>query len=102
MLRIRRDDTVMVMVGKDKGKTGKVIEVNRKANKVTVEAINIHHRFEKKRSGTAGQKITFPAGMPAGKVMLVCPSCGKQTRIGHKFLENGTKQRVCKKCEKAI
>lgn len=99
---LKKGDTVSVLVGKDQGKTGKIIEVKRSTNKVVVEAINIHHKFQKPRGNQPGTKISFPSAMPAGKVILICPNCGKPTRIGHKFLENGTKQRVCKKCQKAI
>jgi len=64
--------------------------------------VNIHHRFQKKQGTNAGSKVAFPASMPAGKVILICPHCGKPTRIGHHFLENGSKQRICKKCQKAL
>lgn len=100
--RLKKGDTVAVLTGKDKGKTGKIIEVDRHANKVTVEAVNTHTRFQKKQGTNAGTKVTFSAPMPAAKVILICPHCGKATRIGHHFLENGSKQRICSKCKKAI
>lgn len=100
--KLKKGDNVKVLSGKDKGRTGKILEVDRKNNKIVVEGINIHHRFEKSAPNKAGQKLSFPAGMLSGKVMLVCASCGKPTRIGNKFLENGNKQRVCKQCQKAI
>ncbi len=99
---LRKGDTVAILQGKDKGKTGKIIEVDRKTGKVVVEGVNIHHRFEKRRGNAAGQKVSFPSQMLAGKVILICPNCGKATRISHKFLDNSAKQRVCKKCGKAI
>ncbi len=99
---LKKGDNVAVLAGKDKGKTGKVISVDRKSMRVTVEAINMHTRFEKKHTGKPGQKISFPAPMSASKLILVCPNCGKGTRIGHQILENGKKQRICKKCKKAI
>ena len=101
-IKLKKGDTVQILSGKDKGKSGKIIEVMRIANKVVVEGVNIHHRFERKQGNKAGQKVSFPGSLPAGKVMLICPSCGKPTRIGSKFLENGTKQRVCKNCGKAV
>ncbi len=98
-----KGDTVAVLAGKDKGKKGKIIAVDRKRGRITVEAINIHHRFEKaKQAGKAGQKLSFPAPMTAAKVILICPHCGKGTRIGHQLLESGKKQRICKKCQKAL
>jgi large subunit ribosomal protein L24 len=99
---LKKGDNVAVLTGKDAGKTGKVISVDRKTGKITVEGVNVRHRFEKPKGNKAGQKVSFPAQMHAGKVMLVCPECGKQTRIGYKILENGNKQRVCKKCQKSI
>jgi large subunit ribosomal protein L24 len=99
---LKKGDNVSVRAGKDKGKTGKIISVNRISGRIIVEGINILHKFSKKKGTTAGQKISFPGAMTASKVIMVCPACGKATRIGHKFLENGKKQRVCKKCAKAI
>lgn len=103
-LDLKKGDTVGVLSGKDKGKTGKIIEVNPKAGRVVVEGLNIHYRFEKKgrANKTGGQRLAFPAQMDVSKVILICPNCGKATRVGHTFLENGTKQRICKKCKKAI
>lgn len=101
-VKFKKGDNVAVLVGKDKGKTGKVISVNRKDGKVVVEGLNVRTRFEKKRGNKGGQKISFPAPMNASKIILVCPNCSKGTRIGYKLMEDGSKQRVCKKCEKAI
>lgn len=105
-LNFKKGDTVSVLQGKDKGKTGKIIEVDRKNRKVVVEGLNIHHKFKKATIGTtgtqAGQKISFPAPMLCSKLILLCPSCNKPTRVAHNFLENGAKQRICKKCGKAI
>lgn len=102
-IKFKKGDTVSVLQGKDKGKSGKIIEVDRKTGKIVVEGLNIHHRFKKAQgSGQAGQKISFSAAMPASKVILICPNCNKATRISHNFLDNGAKQRICKKCGKAI
>ena len=102
-MNLKKGDNVAVLSGKDKGKTGKIIEADPKNGKVTVEGLNIHYRFEKKgRSSKTGQKVAFPARMDVSKVQLVCPNCNKQTRVGHKFLENGDKQRVCKNCQKVL
>ena len=99
---LKKGDSVAILRGKDKGKKGKILSVDRKTGKLTVEGVNILHKFEKKNGTKGGQKVSFPGYMNASKVILICPSCGKATRIGHKTLENGKKQRVCKKCEKAI
>ncbi len=100
---LKKGDKIGMLRGKDKGKTGQIVSVNRKAGKIVVEGINILHKFEKKSATkNSGQKISFPAAFQASKAILICPSCGKGTRIGYKTLENGKKQRVCKKCQKAI
>ncbi|GAC1412182.1 MAG: 50S ribosomal protein L24 [Candidatus Doudnabacteria bacterium] len=99
---LKKGDNVAVRAGKDKGKSGKIITINRTTGRIVVEGINILHKFEKRKGTTAGQKISFPGAMTASKVILVCPSCGKASRIAHKVLENGKKQRICKKCGKAI
>ncbi len=100
---LKKGDNVGILRGKDKGKTGKIVSVNRKSGKVVVEGINILHKFEKKSATTkTGQKISFAAPILASKAILICPDCGKGTRIGYKTLEDGKKQRVCKKCQKAI
>jgi large subunit ribosomal protein L24 len=88
-LHIRRDDTVVVLSGKDKGKKGKVLEASPKEQKVIVEGINMVTKHVKPRR---------QGEMYASKVMVVCPSCGKPTRVAHKVLEDGTKMRACKKC----
>jgi large subunit ribosomal protein L24 len=99
---LKKGDNVSVLIGKDKGKNGKIISVDRKSGRITVEGINVLHKFEKRKGQTAGQKVSFPGPMLASKVILVCPNCSKATRIGYQILENGKKQRVCKKCSKAI
>lgn len=102
-LRIKKGDTVKVLSGKDKGKTGKVILVHPKDGKVTVENANMRTRFERsKKAGEPGKKITFAAPMHAGKVMLIDPNSGNSTRINYKFLDNGNKQRIAKASGKAV
>lgn len=102
-LKIKKGDTVKVLSGKDKGKTGKVIQVLPKNGKIVVENVNSHTKFERSRkAGTPGKKITFFAPLPAGKVMLVDGSSGQPTRVGFKFLENGNKQRFAKVSGKAV
>jgi large subunit ribosomal protein L24 len=102
-LRIKKGDTVKVLSGKDKGKTGKILQVLPKAAKVVVENVNMHTRFERsKKAGEKGKKVTFASPMPAGKVMLVDPNSGSTTRVSYKFLENGSKQRIAKASQKAV
>lgn len=101
-MSIKKNDTVKVLAGKDRGKTGKVLEVSPKTGKIVVEGINIAVRFSRpKRQGEKGQRMELPAAMLAGKVMLVCPHCGKTTRVGHELNDNGN-FRKCKKCGQLI
>ncbi len=102
-LRIKTGDTVKVLSGKDKGKTGKVIKVLPKLGKVVVENVNLRTRFERsKTAGEKGKKITFAATMAISKVMLLDPSSGNPTRVSFIFLENGIKQRTAKASGKAV
>lgn len=101
-LKIRKGDTVRVISGKDKGKTGKVLRVLPTMAKVVVENVNIHTKFEKsRRPGQPGQKITSASPFPVSKVMII-DSSGSPTRVGYQFLENGTKQRIGKASGKGI
>jgi large subunit ribosomal protein L24 len=98
-MNIRRDDTVVVLSGKDKGKQGKVLTVAPKAGKVIVEGVNMASCHVKpRREGEEGGIIKKATPMYASKVMLVCPKCNKPTRVAHKLLDGGKKVRVCKKC----
>ena len=101
-MNIRKDDTVIVLSGKDKGKKGKVLSANPKAEKVVVEGVNVaaHHRKPRKQ-GEEGGIIRRETPIYASKVMLVCPKCGKPTRVGHTVVD-GKKVRACKKCGAAI
>ena len=97
-MSIRKDDTVIVLSGKDKGKQGKVLSVLPKESKVIVEKVNIVSRHTKPRKqGEEGGILKKEAPIYACKVQKVCPKCNKPTRIGHK-VEGGKKVRVCKKC----
>ncbi len=95
-LHVKTGDKVMIISGKDKGKTGKVLEVSPKEGKVIVEGLNLVTKHVKPRKmGETGGIVKAEGALYACKVMPVCPKCGKPTRIGHK-IEDGKKQRVCK------
>jgi large subunit ribosomal protein L24 len=101
-LKIRKGDTVKVLSGKDKGKTGKVLRVLPAMGKVVVENVNVHTKFERsKRPGQPGQRISAASPLPVSKVMLMDSGSGKATRIGYQFLENGVKQRIARVSGKA-
>ena len=96
-LHVKTGDTVMIISGKDKGKTGKVLEVSPKEGKVIVEGCNLVTKHVKPRAvGQQGGIVKAEAPLYACKVMPVCPKCGKPTRVGHMVKEDGTKVRVCK------
>ena len=98
-MSIKKDDTVVVLSGKDKGKKGKVIAVLPKDGKVVVEKINMVSRHTKpRRQGETGGIIQKEAPLYACKVQRVCPKCDQATRPAHKVLADGKKVRVCKKC----
>lgn len=98
-LHIRKDDRVVVISGKDKGKKGKVLIAEPSSGKVVVEKVNMLTKHEKpKGQGKLGGIMHQEGPIYASKVMLVCGKCNKATRIAYKVLENGDRVRYCKKC----
>jgi len=97
-VHVRTNDTVIILSGKDKGKQGKVLAVSPKENKIIVEGCNMIKKHVKPRKmGDKGGIVDAESAMYACKAMLVCPKCGKPTRVAHKVNADG-KVRVCKKC----
>ena len=97
-MNIKKDDKVIVLSGKDKGKEGKVLAAMPKEGKLIVEGVNVASKHQKPRKqGEEGGILKIPTPIYACKVMVVCPKCGKPTRVAHK-LESGKSVRVCKKC----
>jgi len=98
-IHVKKNDTVMVISGKDKGKTGEVIAVMPKTGKVVVKGVAIVTKHQKpNKQNMQGGIIQKEAAIYSSKVMLYCPKCKSVTRISHVIDENGTKNRVCKKC----
>ena len=98
-MNIRTDDKVIVLSGKDKGKEGKVLRADPKNNKVVVEGVNVATKHQAARKqGQEGGIIKVETPIYACKVMLICPKCGKPTRVAHTIGADGKKTRVCKKC----
>ncbi|MBI3978767.1 MAG: 50S ribosomal protein L24 [Chloroflexi bacterium] len=103
MTRIRKDDTVQVIAGKSKGKTGKVHRVIPKESRVIVEGANIVKRHVRPRPGIRQAGIVeMEAPIHLSNVMLVCSRCDRPTRVGFRYLEDGTKVRYCKRCQEVI
>jgi len=101
-MKLKVQDTVQVIAGKDKGKTGKIMRIFRNQNKVVIEKVNLVTKHIKKTEQKAGDKIKFEAPISASNVMAVCPQCKKTTRVGYKKLEKGKKERICKKCNETL
>ena len=101
-MSIRKDDTVIVLSGKDKGKKGKVLTVMPKDGKVIVEKVNVISRHQKPRKqGEEGGIVKREAAIYASKVQVVCPKCDKGTRVAYE-IKDGKKVRVCKHCGAAL
>lgn len=98
-LHVKKGDTVELISGKDRGKRGKVLEVSPKEGKIIVEGLNVATKHVKPRAvGQAGGIVSAEAPLYASKAMLVCPKCSKTTRLRHRILDDGTKERVCVRC----
>ena len=106
-MNIKKNDKVQILAGKDKGKTGKVLQVLPTEKKLSVEGLNllIKH-LRPQRRGDQGQRIEFPRFIDASNVALMCPKCGKASRVGNKIVKDeagkSKKYRICKKCEQII
>lgn len=101
---IRRNDTVVVTTGKDRGKRGRVLKVVPDRNRLIVEGVNLIKRHTRPNPGKniKGGVVTREASLNASNVQLLCPECGAMTRIGHKVLDDGRKVRICRKCEGVV
>ncbi|MBQ4427373.1 MAG: 50S ribosomal protein L24 [Oscillospiraceae bacterium] len=97
-MNIKTNDTVKVLSGKDKGKQGKILSADPKSMKVVVEGVNVAKKHQKARKqGEESGIISVETPIYASKVQLVCPKCGKATRVAHTVVD-GKKVRTCKKC----
>lgn len=107
-LRLKRGDEVVVLVGKDKGKRGKIIETVPDEGRVIVDGVNVATKHQRPQRATRATPKTqtglihTPAAMSSAKVMLVCPKCSKPTRITSGITKDGSKTRRCTKCEELI
>ena len=98
-VHVKTGDTVKIISGKDRGETGKVLAVSPKEGKVIVEGLNMVKKHVKPRkAGDPSGIIETEGAIYACKVQVVCPKCNKPTRVGVKINEDGSKNRVCKKC----
>ena len=101
-MKLKKGDNVKVTTGNDKGKTGEILEIIPKKNKIIVKDVNMRKKATKPRkAGEQGGIITSEHPFDSSKVMLVCPKCNKPTRVGYK-VDGDKKVRICKKCEAKI
>lgn len=97
-MKIRKGDIVLIISGKDRGKTGKVLRAFPGGFKVVVENVNIRKKHTRpKKGGEKGQIVRIPAPINVSNVKLLCPKCGKATKVGYR-IEGNKKYRICKKC----
>ena len=101
---VRKNDNVLVTTGKDRGKKGRVLKVLPAKNRVVVEGVNIIKRHTKPnpQRQIKGGVIEREAPVHASNVQVVCPECGKATRVGRRILGDGRKVRICRKCEGVV
>ena len=102
-MHIKKGDTVLVIAGKDKGKTGKIISCDPTEHTAKVDGINVVTKHSKPRGRDVPGGIRKMAGnVDSSNLMVVCPVCGKASRVGHRKLDSGAKIRVCKKCDGSL
>jgi large subunit ribosomal protein L24 len=98
-MHIRIDDTVEVTTGDDRGTRGKVLRIEHKSGKVTVEGVNrAYKHVRRSQRNPQGGRLSKEMPIPISNVMLVCPACNAATRVGFRYTAEGAKERFCKKC----
>jgi len=101
--RIRKNDTVMVIAGKERGKTGKVLRIIGEKHRVVIERLNLVKRHQKSRGvQQPGGVVEKEASIELSNVMIMCDRCNAPARIGARRLDNGTRTRVCRRCGEVI
>jgi large subunit ribosomal protein L24 len=102
-MRLRKGDRVYIVSGKDKGKEGKILRRDIARELIVVENVNVVTKsMRPTQKNPRGGLVKMEAPVNAAKAMLVCPSCGKPTRVSRAFLDSGAKVRVCKKCGEVV
>jgi len=95
-MKLKLGDSIIVIAGKNKGKTGKIVKTDRSGNKVTIEKVNLQTKHIKKKGKDPGRKIEREAPIDASNVMILCPKTNKRSRIGYRVLKTGQKERYAK------
>ena len=101
---LRKNDNVLVIAGKDRGKRGRVLKVEPAKNRLVVEGVNMIKRHTKPNPGKniKGGIVEREASLHASNVQLICPECSQVTRVGRRVLADGRKVRICRKCEGVV
>ena len=103
MLRIKKNDIVMVTSGKDKGKTGKVLQIGREASRALVEGVNlVKKHIRRSKENQQGGIIQTERPVSLSNIMLLCKNCNRPVRIGYQAAKDNTKIRFCRKCKQTI
>lgn len=101
-MKIKKGDNVQIITGKDKGKRGRVLQVNQQSGRILVEGANVFKKHQRpKKQGEKGETITVSRPLNASNAMLVCRSCSEPTRVGYR-LDGDAKIRYCKKCKAVL
>lgn len=101
-MKLKKGDNVLLISGKDKGKTAKILRSLPKESRILVEGVNLKSKHVRpKKQGEKGQIVRVPAPIDVSNVKIICPKCGKAARVGYK-IEGNKKVRVCKKCKSEI
>ncbi|MBW2559355.1 MAG: 50S ribosomal protein L24 [Deltaproteobacteria bacterium] len=101
-MHIKKNDTVKVIAGREKGKTGKVLSVTKDKDRILIEKVNLVKKHQKPDATGKGGIVEKEAPLQVSNVMLVCSKCNTGVRVGYKVLEDGKKVRVCKKCQELL
>lgn len=101
-MKLKLNDTVQIIAGKDKGKKGKITKILVRKNKIVVEKVNFRTKHVKKSNEKRGERIKFEAPIDASNAMIVCQNCNKRVRVTYKKLKNGKKERICRKCKETL
>ncbi len=101
---VRKNDNVVVVTGKDRGKRGRVLRVLPSRNRLVIEGVNLvkRHTRPNPQQNIKGGIVEREGSLHASNVQIVCPECGAATRIGHQLLGDGRKVRICRKCDGAV
>lgn len=103
MFRVRRNDQVMVLAGKSRGKRGKVLHVDTTKSRVLIEGLNlVKKHVRRSQDNPQGAILSRESPVPLDRVQPICPRCNRGVRVGFKVLTDGSKTRICRRCEESF